>query len=598
MLQPNGILSKLARGVRSFFRSTDPMRTGSPHPPRLGVEELEPRNAPSTVIQLPAEVNQYELTFDGGDAVIRFTDGTEFYRGSISSQPHMTIRGTPVAETIRIAFPADPSALNAVIVSMDGGGGADSVIVKCSSGADQVTLQPSGVGTVVGPGYNLSLVGFPTVWVTGNGGKDSVLIRDTTGDDVACLTGTYGWIRNTQSGIYHVASGFQTVTVQATAGGKDSVWLYDTAENNVSTISQASASLRTLSSGLAYMGMLGTRSEAEASAYMRNKATTLFLTAQGFTYVATVANAGGYDTVWVTGTAGADTLYVSPSSGYLKTWGRIDKQFVGFENVNVQGNGGTDTATLLDSRDADVYQGSGTKGRLASLTARYEVNIGGFSKVYLAGTSGGLNVITLTAPSYAITAPGFAASQNYFFNAPLARPMALYWLKQIALQIDPKLATTTNAVSLAIMLRNDVHNWIRKGANSASWGGLDAYTRAIEATLTQREPLLCGGLQMLYTDLLEAFGLQGRYVALWAADNYNNHASVEVLLMVSGWPWTRPTMWPIWTPAVSGSVTPTSRRGSPTPSAATGWCRVRSCSLRTTPFPCGSSATASCIRPR
>src|SRR5262249_18952703 len=146
------------------------------------------------------------------------------------------------------------------------------------------------------------------------------------------------------------------------------------------------------------------RTEVEASAYLRNKPTKLFLTAQGFGYVTTVANAGGYDTVWVTGTGGADTLYVSPASGYLKTKGRIEKQFVGFERINVQGNGGYDTATLVDTRDADVYQGSGTKGRLASLTGKYEVNIGGFSNVWLAGTSGGLNVITLTAPAYGITA--------------------------------------------------------------------------------------------------------------------------------------------------------------------------------------------------
>src|SRR5262249_10232613 len=155
-------------------------------------------------------------------------------------------------------------------------------------------------------------------------------------------------------------------------------------------------------------------------------------------------------------------------------------------------------------------------GRLASLTGKYEVNINGFSNVWLAGTSGGLNVITLTTPSYAITAPGFAASQNYVFNGPLSRPMALYWLRQIVVQIDPKLATAKNAETLAILLRNDVHNWIRVGANSASWGGLDAYERAVQSVLTQNEPLLCGGMQMLYADLLEAFGLQGRYVALWA----------------------------------------------------------------------------------
>ena len=50
------------------------------------------------------------------------------------------------------------------------------------------------------------------------------------------------------------------------------------------------------------------------------------------------------------------------------------------------------------------------------------------------------------------------------------------------------------------------------------------------AVVTREEPVICGGMMMLYVDLCQAFGLEARYVGLYLADNTDSHASVEVNL--------------------------------------------------------------------
>jgi hypothetical protein len=500
-------LGRLCKFLHFPFRDIGPSCSARRHSQSLGVEQLETRTVLSPVVQLPAGGGSYQIAFESGDAVIRQSGGPELYRSPISNSAGLTIKGTAAAETIQIDLRSGLPTGNQISLNVDGGGGADSVSVYCSSGNDNAILQPIGMSTVNGPNYSLSLSHCPATSVYGDGGSDSAILYDPPGNSVAVLTPAYAYVQNTQSGIFQVAVGFSVVTAYSNQGGNDAAWLYDSPGNDLAVMTPS----------YAYFAL--------------NYTTPVipYETALGFAHVTANANAGGYDTIWTYGSTGSDNLFFTPHYGYM-SGSTFNNWFAGFDLTYAQGYGGQDSARLLDSPDADIYVGTGTTGRMTSLTATYELNISAFSNVNMSGAAGGLNVITLSNLGYAISYSGFVSSSN-FVHQPMARSQALVLLKQVALAVDPALASVTDPTTLAIMLRNDAHNGVRIGVTSSRWESNDAYERFVQAVLTQQEPLICGGEQILYVDLLQAFGLQGRYVDLFANDiNHNTHATVEVML--------------------------------------------------------------------
>ena len=319
------------------------------------------------------------------------------------------------------------------------------------------------------------------------------------------MTPSYSYMENSAGALYETAMGFASATAVANSGGADTVWLYDTLGYGVTVITPTEG-------------------------YMQNSIEApTFATAVGFATTRAVADSGGADTVWMYCSAGNNSLFFCPTNGSLSSPGQVD-QFSGFQDVNVVGTGSQDSATLLDSTNAGLYVGSGSSGRLSSLSGIYVLNLSAFNNINLSGTAGGLHVITLTNLDYTIADTGFVSSST-FVTTPLTRVLALPILKQLAEKIDPALATTSDPTMLAILLRNDVGKGTTVGVNTAEWTGADAYEGYVQAIVTGQQPLICGGTQILYTDLLDAFGLQARYVDLFGATPaVGTHASVEVML--------------------------------------------------------------------
>jgi len=98
------------------------------------------------------------------------------------------------------------------------------------------------------------------------------------------------------------------------------------------------------------------------------------------------------------------------------------------------------------------------------------------------------------------------------------------------LQLDPSLAQITDRLNLAIALRDWVNHRFRLGAGAITpWVTEDAYTRFMAAIVYRTQSILCQGVQIVFADVLNAFGLAARYVSLFAPDG-NNHATTEVAI--------------------------------------------------------------------
>ena len=446
------------------------------------------------------------------------------------------------------------SLTNVPSVWVYGNGGNDTAQLMDTPGYDQAVLTPANATLQnIQSGVTENVFGFSSVTAhSTHGGTDAVWLYDTPGNDVGVMTPVYSYMANDTGALYATAFGFTTATTIANAGGTDTVYLYDTTGNDICGMTPSYSFMQN-GAGTDYATAIGFTTAISVAnsggadsdwlydspgddvavitptySYMQNGVGTNYATAVGFTTTTAVAYAGGADIVWLYAAPGNEALYYSPTTGSLYGPGQVNL-FSGFQDANVVGTGSQDSANLLDSPNTDIYVGAGNTGRLNSMTGNYVLNISSFNSVDLSGAAGGLNVITLTNPAYTINSTGFVSSST-FVQKPLTRAQALPMLKQVAEQVDPALATTTDPTALAILLRNDVQKGITVGANTTEWTSVDAYERYVQAILTGQQPVLCGGTQILYADLLEAFGLQGRYIDLFAADGINTHASVEVQL--------------------------------------------------------------------
>jgi hypothetical protein len=471
------------------------------------VETLEDRIALNTTLQLPNGGGTFNAGFDSTGFYVQKTDNTFVFRPTDPKFNQLTILGSASPDTIQIDFRSNLPAgirFNLTVVGVAG----DSVTVYCPSGANDVDLAPAGTSTVSGPGYTLALIDCPHTWVNGGATEaGSATLTDPPGTNVDVQTSSYAYIQNAQSGIFQVVSGFIYTTVVANKGGTDTAWLYDSSAFDMGV----------MTSDYAYIHSQG------APAYNA--------TAFGFAnYHEVDTGKTGDDTLWVYGSSGNDFLSFAPNSGSLTRANQINSWFSGFEAVNTVGNGGLDTAVMQAGPRANTFIGGGNTAHLTSLDARYDICLTSFYSVSVYASSSVLNLSTLSNPTYSLALGGFTSSAKFLTLNPPTRRQALVDLKRLMLMIDPSLNGISDPLTLATMLRNDIHNAVPIGANDVNWGAAGAYGRFLETVVLRTEPVICGGWQILYTDLCTAFGLRARYVDLWASDNINNHASVEVLI--------------------------------------------------------------------
>jgi hypothetical protein len=498
-----GFLTRLVRGFRTSRGIAKLARPARWNRPRLEVETLEDRIALNAALQLPDGGGSYQVGFDNTGFYVLNSDNSFVFRPQDPNFNNLTILGSAQPDTIQIDFRTNLPAgvtFNLAVVGVAG----DSATVYCPSGANTVNLNPAGTSTVVGPGYILAITGCPHTFVNGGATEiGSATLTDPSGTNLDVQTTAYAYIQNTQLGIFQVAAGFNNTSVVANQSGTDTAWLYDSPDFDIGVMTGSYA-------------------------YIHGQLHGYTATAYGFASYTEVADDGGSDTLWVYGSPGNEKLYYNLDSGSLQRANQVNSWFSGFQEHYFVGNGGTDTAYVTADPGSNTFVGGGSTAHLTSLNAEYDMYLCSFQNVNVTGSPTAFNLSTVSTHSYALSLTNFTSSTKFLSLQPQTRAQSLADLKQLLVLIDPTLATTTDPMTLAIRLRNDIHQEVPIGSNSIKWQGAGAYGRFLLTVVLQQEPVICGGWQILYTDMCQAFGLQARYVDLWASDNFNNHASVEV----------------------------------------------------------------------
>ncbi len=129
-----------------------------------------------------------------------------------------------------------------------------------------------------------------------------------------------------------------------------------------------------------------------------------------------------------------------------------------------------------------------------------------------------------------LTPSGPSQPVTILLTSPVGLDANLAAIKAVTLQLDPGLAQVADSLTLAIDLRNFIYQRFALGSTAPSWVYESPYDRFVQAIVVRDEPLLCQGAQIVYADLAQAFGIQARYVAMYANVDDATHATDEVLI--------------------------------------------------------------------
>jgi hypothetical protein len=304
------------------------------------------------------------------ERVFKGTSGKDAVEVRLGEKLH-TVSINGVTESIDAAI--------ATIVSFDGLGGSDTLMIFGLPGNERMTIAPN-VATLRSPGFRLEANGVGDVTFVGGVG-DRAFLYDTKGNDAftadpttAVVVGTnyraaasnvervyaYGTAGGTDKAVltgsvgddsfiatpadarmygkdyYNFVRGFDAVQGVATAGGEDRAYLYDAASDDTLTADPASARL----SGRGFD-----------------------LVASGFPRVDAYATSGGFDRAALTGSAGDDRFFADPLGGRMTASG-FDNRAVGFEAIVGTGGAGVDRAYLTGTQADDTLAASPTRARL------------------------------------------------------------------------------------------------------------------------------------------------------------------------------------------------------------------------------------------
>lgn len=198
---------------------------------------------------------------------------------------------------------------------------------------------------------------------------------------------------------------------------------------------------------------------------------------------------------------------------------------IGFERIEVRLSR-ADTAVLDDSKGTDIFWESGNYARLMDLYQTYFVGLQGQGSLYLYGRAQEANVVVRPASMrYQFQFSGFTDLSSFMVSQG-----ATSNLKRLSSLLDPSLLGATSVHDLAVRLRNHVYQSYVLGSNTAAFLTVSPLTRYINALVSKNEKVLCQGAQILYAELLDAYGIKNRKVYLWARDKYNNHATNEIFI--------------------------------------------------------------------
>lgn len=473
----------------------------------LRVEALESRDVPSTLNwTVPDSGGEYRLTLDDQQLTLAQADGTLLFQAGANAAT-VEIFGSPAAEQFYLDFETtDPST--GLQVSLHTLGGGDLVEITLSAQLEAVRLAPK-FALITTLGYAQSVDGAETIRVLGNGGADSLEMTDGPGED--SLEAGPGHVLMQQPGVYlNDAEGFNHVTVDVNPAEPNRALVEGSIGGDTVTMSGSSVHV-TLLSGL-WQGQLS-----------------------GFTRVSVDVETGsGDDTLVLKDSILSDELTFWPNHGILRRGDGIEHSFQGFPEVTFTANSGgkndRDVAHLFDGPGMESFRAAGNRCFFVDGKDAFILRILYADEVVLDGSAGGLNFLSVSSYAYKLRVTGFRSADGWRFAYPLTRAQALFWIKRIALRLEPSLATAGDKMELAVMLRDFVHHRVRTGSNSTAWPQFDAYERFRQTIVSRQEGVSCQGAAWLYRDLLNAFGIQAREVSLFSSTYRPNHASVEIFL--------------------------------------------------------------------
>ncbi|MDZ4657447.1 MAG: S8 family serine peptidase [Bythopirellula sp.] len=325
-------------------------------------------------------VNRFN--FNGGNGLDTITmTGTTGNETAILSANNGTFNGTGFTV----------SSLYSEIMSLYGGGGADSVQFYDTPGND-VFIGKQSFCEMTSSVFVNRAYGFSNASAYAYaGGYDKSELYDTPGNDQFQGKPTASYIMN--SNYFRLAANFDDVYVYSIAGGVDTAELYDSAQDDIMVARPDYAALRSALSfnfALNFEKVYAYSTGGNDTAFLYDSAGNDFFVgrptfsclygngfynyAQNFKTVRAFSNAGGNDSAWLYGSASDDRLDSYAGQHYLALpSSRIEA--LSFENANIYGMGGNDVSKFHNVSSADQIFGSGNlfrHTRVGSITSLYD----------------------------------------------------------------------------------------------------------------------------------------------------------------------------------------------------------------------------------
>jgi len=477
---------------------------------RLTLEQLESRHVPSTFDwYLPAGGGEFWLSLQNQQLTLKDSGGVVLEQVDANGNT-VNLFGTGAAERIHFEFDQIDASTGLVVNAQTNGGG-DEALINLSSAVETVNLAPKSA-LVQASNYQMQILGAETVHSFGGGGVDVLRMNDGPGEDV--VESSLSLTSMTKVGVYYSdAAGFENITIDA-----------DVSEMNRARVYGMGTTFTKMN------GALVTATDYKGPALTGATLRTVTLT--DFKNVDFRALVGyGCDYLNLYDSTRNDELIFSPTTGgkltrgdgFVHTFSEVDRTFF---FANRGGSADSDIARLFDTPGMETFKASGTTGVYLDGLMHWELTVYNAEVIGISGVQGGLNVLTRDPYAYTLYYNGFYPDTNYAFGSKLTRPVALYWIKQIALQLDPTLGNFSG-MPLAGKLMDFIHDRVNIAPNTTAWPSQDAYGRFLQAIVSRKEGVLCQGMAWLYRDLLEAFGIAGREVSMFAKNGWT-HASVEV----------------------------------------------------------------------
>jgi hypothetical protein len=261
--------------------------------------------------------------------------------GTINDDVVHVYPGSPGSESHRVSINGvfanyDASVYEAVFI--DGLEGEDSLSVHGKTLNETTTFYTTSVNVDGASVYDVFGSDFENIYVYSGGGQDTATSVGTQGNEEFYVNEGYSYIRNDSRSFLNYVKGYNAITFDVTqgiAGGFDRAYIYDSENDDVLVAGESQATID----------------------YSATASPGIDVTAIGFAQVDLYGENGGADTATLTGSAGDDFFSARQEYGYLNGNGGAFLNYVeGFESVTVDvtGEGGFDTATILDAVTDDL----------------------------------------------------------------------------------------------------------------------------------------------------------------------------------------------------------------------------------------------------